>query len=127
MPVFKKGERKLTQQTLTIAILNLTEQILNKRHNMILEKSQSLLQKGFTSAYSSVDAALILSECISKAKNMHKPLILATLVAKKTFDVVDHKILLRTLHFDGIAGENWLVLNDVYRSQFHGEVGGKSL
>ena len=45
---------------------------------------------------------------------MRKPLILATLDAQKAFDVVDHCILLRKLYFDGITGDDWLLLNDMY-------------
>ena len=55
--------------------------------------SQSRLQKGFTPGRSSIDAALILSECIAEAKNERKPLIVATLDAQKAFDVLDHKLL----------------------------------
>ena len=57
---------------------------------------------------------MILSECIAEAKNTRKTLILATLDAQKAFDVVDHNILLRRLYFDGIIGDNWLLLNDMY-------------
>ena len=90
------------------------EHILNRRHNAQLEKTQSHLQKGFTAGSSSIDAALILSECISQAKNMRKPLILATLDAQSTFDVVDHCILLRKRYSDGITGDDWFLLNDMY-------------
>lgn len=70
--------------------------LVNKRHNDNLEKTQSLLQKVFTTGSSSLDAALILSEYI-RSKNVHTLLILATLDTQKTFDVVDHCILLRNL------------------------------
>ncbi|MEW8547407.1 MAG: reverse transcriptase domain-containing protein, partial [Candidatus Thiodiazotropha sp.] len=90
------------------------EHILNKRHNARLGESQSHLQKGFTAGSSSIDAALILSECIAEAKNMDKPLILATLDAQKAFDVVDHCILLRKLFSDGITGDDWLLLHNMY-------------
>ena len=90
------------------------EHILNGRHNVILDKSQSVLQKGFTSGGSSIDAGLILSECMSEAKNENKPLVVATLDAQKAFDVVDHDTLLRRLFLDGITGPDWLLLRDMY-------------
>lgn len=45
---------------------------------------------------------------------MHRPLILATLDAQKAFDVVNHTILLKKLFQDGIKGDDWLLLNDMY-------------
>ena len=87
---------------------------MNCRHNDILDKSQSDLQKGFTAGHSSIDAALILSECIAEAKNSKKPLIVAMLDAQKAFDVVDHDLLLRRLFFDGIHGVDWLLLRNLY-------------
>ena len=68
---------------ITTVILKVTEHILNRRHNAILDKSQSSLQKGFTAGRSSIDAALILSECTAEIKNSHKPLIVAMLDAQK--------------------------------------------
>ena len=117
-PIYEKGEKTDPANyrgiTMTSVLLKITEHILNKRHTNILEKSQSQLQKGFTPGSSSIDAALILSECIAEAKNTCKPLILATLDAQKAFDVVDHNILLRRLYFDRIIGDNWLLLIDMY-------------
>ena len=109
-------------------LLNEVEHILSKRY---LEKIQSLPQKGFTTGSSSIDAALILSECTSEAKNVRKSLILATLDAQKAFDVVDHCIPLRKLVSDGpqvrqcsrvgpvlyqkkkITGDDWLMNNSM--------------
>ena len=85
-PIFKKGEKTNPANyrgiTVTSILLKIVEHILNRRHNAQLEKTQSHLQKGFTAGSTSIDAALILSECISEAKNMRKPLILATLDAQ---------------------------------------------
>ena len=41
--------------------------------------------------------------------------MLATLDAQKhSFDVVDHCNLLRKLYSDGIKGDDWFLLNDMY-------------
>ena len=113
-PIFKKGEKTNPANyrgiTVTSILLKVVEHILNRRHNAQLEKTQSHLQKGFTAGSSSIDAALILSECISQVK----PLILATLDAQSTFDAVDHCILLRKRYSDGITGDDWLLLKDMY-------------
>ena len=54
IPIYKKGEKTDPANyrgiTMTSVLLKITEHIHNKRHNNILEKSQSQLQKGFTPA-----------------------------------------------------------------------------
>ncbi len=71
-PVFKKGDSTNPSNyrgiTVTSVILKVLEHILNKRHNEILDVTQSQLQKGFTAGQSSIDAALILTESIAEAK-----------------------------------------------------------
>ena len=53
MPIFKKGDATDPSNyhgiTVTTVLLKVIEHILNGRHNVILDKSQSVLQKGFTS------------------------------------------------------------------------------
>ena len=100
--------------TVTTVFLKVIEHVLNIRHNAILDASQSRLQKGFTSGRSSIDAALILSECIDEFKNKRKPLIVATLDAQKAFDVVNHKLLLRRLFLAGITGADWMLLRNMH-------------
>ena len=113
-PIFKKGDKTDPANYRGITVTKVIEHILNRRHNTILEKSQSSLQKGFTPGRSSIDAALILSECIDEAKNSKKPLIVAMLDAQKAFDVVDHDSLLRRLYLDGICGSDWMFLQKMY-------------
>ena len=63
-----------------------------------------------------MNAAMILSECINEPKQEKKPLIVAALDVhvQKTFDVVNHDSLLRKLYFDGISGDDWLLMKDFY-------------
>ncbi|MES9884558.1 MAG: reverse transcriptase family protein [Sedimenticola sp.] len=117
-PVFKKGDPENPSNyrgiTVTSVIMKVLEHILNQRHNLILDQTQSKLQKGFTSGQSSMNAALILSETIAEAKNNKKPILLTTLDAQKAFDVVHHNSLLRKLYLDGIQGDDWLLLQHMY-------------
>ena len=117
-PIYKKGEKTNPANYRGIAVtsflLKVTEHILNRRHNLILDGSHSALQKGFTQGSSSINAALILSECITEAKSTHQPLCLATLDAQKAFGVVDHDILLRNMYMNGIKGDDWILLNNMY-------------
>ncbi len=117
-PIFKKGEATNPSNyrgiTVTSVILKVLEHVMNKRHNVILEKTQSRLQKGFTVGQSSMNAALILSETISESRNAKKPVIITTLDAQKAFDVVHHNSLLRKLYLDGIRGDDWLLLAHMY-------------
>ena len=86
----------------------------NLGHNLIFHESQSRLQKGFTAGCSSLNAALILSECILEAGNNKRDLFVTTLDTQKAFDVVDQNSLLRKLYLDGIHGDDWLLLRDLY-------------
>ena len=66
-PIFKKGPTSPGNYrgiTVTPIYLKIIEHIINARHNVIFQETQSKLQKGFTSGCSSLNAALILSEYI---------------------------------------------------------------
>ena len=99
---------------MTPVIFKVLERILSVRHNKILEESQSKLQKGFTSGNSSLNEAFILTECILESKNNKDELLLTTIDTQKAFDVVDHNSLLRRLYLDGINGDDWLLIRDLY-------------
>ena len=117
-PIFKKGDPSNPGNyrgiTVTPVILKILEHIINARHNQIFQDTQSRLQKGFTAGCSSLNAALILSECVLEASNNKQDLFLTTLDTQKAFDVVDQNSLLRKLYLDGIHGKEWLLLRDLY-------------
>ena len=117
-PIYKKGDAANPGNyrgiTVSPIILKVLEHILSVRHNKILEEAQSKLQKGFTSGNSSLNAAFILTECILESKNNKDELLLTTLDTQKAFDVVDHNSLLRRLYLDGINGDDWLLIRDLY-------------
>ena len=99
--------------TVTPVVLKILEHVLNQRYNQILHKTQSKRQR-CTSRSSSMGAAMILSECINEAQNKKEDLFFATLDVQKAFDVVDPDILLRKLYLDGIRGNDWMPLRDLY-------------
>ena len=117
-PVYKKGDATNPSNyrgiSVTPVILKIVEHILSSRHNPSLQTTQSRLQKGFTENTSSMNAAMILSECIQESKQQKKPLFVAALDVQKAFDVVDHDSLLRKLYLDGISGDDWLLMKDLY-------------
>ena len=117
-PIFKKGDPSVPGNyrgvTVTPVLLKVLEHILNSRHNKHFHNTQSRLQKGLTAGGSALNAAFILSECISEATNTKQDLYLTTLDTQKAFDVVDQNSLLRKLYLDGVHGDDWLLLKDLY-------------
>ena len=92
----------------------MVEHILNTRQKPLLEPTHSALQKGFTEKTSSMNAAMVLSECINDSNHQKKPLFIAALDVQKAFDVVSHSSLLRKLYINGISGDDWLLMKDLY-------------
>ena len=117
-PIFKKGDTSDPGNyrgiTVTPVLLKVLEHILNTRHNEIFLSTQSRLQRGFTEGCSSINAAVILSECILESSSNKQDLWLTTLDTQKAFDVVDHNSLLRRMYLDGIHGDDWLLVKDLY-------------
>ena len=117
-PIYKKGDPTNPGNyrgiTVTPVLLKVLEHVLSRRHNKILEETQSKLQKGFTEGCSSLNVAVILTECILESKNNKQDLLLTTLDTQKAFDVVDHNSLLRRLYLDGVHGDDWLLIRDMY-------------
>ena len=97
-----------------ITMTHILEHIMNARHNEIFSCTQFRLQRGFTEGCSSLNTAVILTECILESARNRQDLWLTTLDAQKTFDVVDHISLLRRLYLDGAHGDDWLLVTDLY-------------
>ena len=117
-PIYKKGDNSDPGNyrgiTVTPVLLKILEHIMNARHNEIFSTTQSRLQRGFTEGCSSLNAAVILTECILESANNKQDLWITTLDTQKAFDVVDHSSLLRRLYLDGVQGDDWLLLKDLY-------------
>ena len=91
-PVYKKGDPSNPGNyrgiTVTPVLLKVLEHVLNRRHNKILEETQSRLQKGFTQVCcSSLNAVVILAECFLESKNTKQDLLLTTLDTQKAFEL----------------------------------------
>ena len=117
-PVYKKGDATNPSNhsgiSNTPVILKIIEHFLSNRHNPTLQLTQSKVQKGFTEKTSSMNVAMILSECINESKLQTKPLYIAALDVQKAFDVVDHDSLLLKLYLDGISRNDRLFMKYLY-------------
>ena len=67
-PIFKKGHTSdpgnYRSKTVTPVLMKILEHILNTRYNDIFCSAQSRLQRGFTEGCSSLNGAVILTECL---------------------------------------------------------------
>ena len=86
-----------------------------KRSDPILNINQSRLQRGFTRNFSSVNAALIITEAQNEAIDLREGLHLVTLDAAKAFDVVWQDSLMRKIYSAGVDGSLWLTTANLYR------------
>ena len=119
-PVLKKGKDPTTLGnyrgiTVTRKFSNILESILKSRIDPILNQTQNCQQRGFTEKVPSLNAALIVSEAHHYANTKDWPFYLATLDAEKAFDTVHHEILFNKNFHDGINGDMWILLRNVYR------------
>ncbi|CAG2236421.1 unnamed protein product [Mytilus edulis] len=120
-PVHKSGKDKLHPEnyrgiTVTNTFSTLIEGILKDRLEPKLLKVQSKLQRGFTEKTSSLNTAFIVSAAADFYKEIIEELILLTLDAQKAFDKLHHEILFNKMYHDGIVGNMWLLLRNMYRN-----------
>ena len=119
-PVHKTGKDKYLPGnyrgiTVTNVISSIIERIIKDRIEPDLAKSQSKLERGFTEKTSSLNAVFIISETIEYSKEKSQELFLVTLDAQKAFDRVHHEILFNKIYHDGIQGDLWLLIQNMYR------------
>ena len=72
------------------------------------------LQFGFAIGKSPSMATLLVTEAIAEAKANRTPLYIATLDARKAFDVVNHQVLKTKLYNSPICGRLWNMIDDLY-------------
>lgn len=120
-PVHKKGKDKCYPAnyrgiTVTSIFSAIIECIIKNRIDPTLLATQSKLQRGFTENTSSLNAAFIVSETEQFYHETSQELVLVTLDAQKAFDKIHHEILFNKIYHDGITGNMWLLLRNMYRN-----------
>ncbi|CAG2193004.1 unnamed protein product [Mytilus edulis] len=120
-PVLKSGKDKIYPEnyrgiTVTNCFSTLIESILKDRIEPKLLPQQSKLQRGFTEKSSSLNAAFIVTQSADFYKEILAQLVLLTLDAQKAFDKLDHEILFNKLYHDGITGNIWILLRNMYKN-----------
>ena len=126
IPVFKKGDRSNVDNYRLISLLSCFEKILErlmcKRMLAFLKKHSILykLQFGFRENHSTVMALIEALNKIYKNLDEGKFVLGVFLDLKKTFDTIDHKILLKKLEHYGIRGivNKWFSSYLLNRKQF---------
>ena len=118
-PVLKKKKDKtLPGNYRGIVVTNtfskIIESVIKERLEKQLSPTQNPLQRGFTEHASSKFTAFIASETILIYKKFNRDLELLTVDAEKAFDTVNHDIMLNKLYHDGITGDMWLLLRNIY-------------
>ena len=115
----KKGkDLKLLDNYRGISIPGVTgkvlDEVLKNRRMSTCLAAQNDLQLGFTKGLSPLMAALLLSEAMTHAAEQGETLYIATLDAKKAFDVVDHLALFKQLEAEGTDPVLWKTLKEWY-------------
>ncbi len=100
--------------TIVNLFCKLYEITLKTSTDPVLLPSQSKMQRGFTTDTPALLSGLMIQEQIYQAKRECKPLYITLLDVKTAFDVVWHASLLKKLHKDGIDGDLWLAIRDLY-------------
>ena len=116
IPIPKKGKDNLLMPnhrgiTVTSIIGKTYEHVIK---NKLGPLHQDGLQFGFSEGLSPQMAAVSLTEIIAQAKDQKTDLYVVTLDAEKAFDVVNHPIMLQTLHNKNIKPALWRTIQDLY-------------
>jgi hypothetical protein len=93
----------------------IVESILKERIEPKLLPIQSKLQWGFTEKSSSLNAAFIVTRAAEYRRETSDELYIITLDAQKTFHRLNHELLFNKLYHDGICGDLWIMLRNMYR------------
>ena len=119
-PVLKKNKDRQNPAnyrgiTVTKIFTKIIQSILKSRVDIQIDQIQNPLQRGFTEAIPMLFAAFIASEVIIESSTNNDELLLLTLDAEKAFDKLNHEILFNKLYHNGIKGDMWVLLRNMYR------------
>jgi hypothetical protein len=119
-PVLKKNKDRQNPAnyrgiTVTKIFTKIIQSILKSRVDIQIDQIQNPLLKRFTEAIPMLFAAFIASEVIIESSTNNDELLLLTLDAEKAFDKLNHEILFNKLYHNGIKGDMWVLLRNMYR------------
>ena len=119
-PVLKPNkDKRYPENYRGIAVANtlstIVESILKERIEPKLLPIQSKLQRGFTEKSSSLNTAFIVTRAAEYCRETSDELYIITLDAQKAFDRLNHELLFNKLYHDGICGDLWILLRNMYR------------
>ena len=83
-----------------------------------VDRHVSDIQVGFTNGRSPAMASLLISEAAAESKILKVPLYIASLDARKAFDVVNHHLLKAKLLNAGIRPGWWKIIDDLYLNSY---------
>jgi hypothetical protein len=119
-PVLKPNKDKRYPENyrgITVAntLSTIVESILKERIEPKLLQIQSKLQRGFTEKSSSLNTAFIVTRAAEYCRETSDELYIITLDAQKAFDRLNHELLFNKLYHNGICGDLWIRLRNMYR------------
>ena len=100
--------------TVTDLFYKLLEHICLHEGSGDIDADTSGLQFGFTSGRSPAMASLVITEAIADAREARKQLFIASLDARKAFDVVNQSILKSKLFQTSVKRPLWAMIDDLY-------------
>ena len=119
VPTHKKGtaiKNPDNYRRITIAsnLGRLVEKEMTTRTKPKAKLKQDPLQFGFTDECSPSMCSLLVTEAIAEAKDNGTPLYISFMDSSKAFDMVDHTILMTSLHDLDLDPHLWHLYKDMY-------------
>jgi hypothetical protein len=74
------------------------------------------LESGDFPVLSFFNTAFIVTQTTNHYREMSNELFIITLDAQKAFDKVNHELLFNKLYHDGIQGDLWILLRNMYKN-----------